>query len=286
MSASNGAATCVAHIPAPSAITTRRCTERRAGAGCRGLRLAQLRVSGREAPAPHALKTTTNSRNILLVSYYRRAVRSRSPGSAADGGQPSRGHRKRAGHGPHRPDHHRRRAHGAHGARGAGYPAEAVGANASCRPGPGSDRIPRRDIMSTLTSREPKPPATPARHWQSSTITRQHCPAHPPQPRPRQERQQPVRPYRQALSRPVAPRWGSRQTAGRACAQIDRICTHNECTRHDSAVTPNGGSGVRLPRPVDSPPVEFCCGTESAYQSRGIRTLGGPFGRGRSGARW
>ena len=38
-------------------------------AGCLGLRLAQLRVFGQEAPALHALKTTINSRNILLVSY-------------------------------------------------------------------------------------------------------------------------------------------------------------------------------------------------------------------------
>jgi hypothetical protein len=30
-----------------------------------------------------------------------------------------------------------------------------------------------------------------------------------------------------------------------ACVQIDWICTHNECTRHDSAAAPNGGSGVR-----------------------------------------
>jgi hypothetical protein len=46
-------------------------------AGCRGLRLAQLRVSGQEAPASNALKTTTNSRNRLLVSYYLRSVRDR-----------------------------------------------------------------------------------------------------------------------------------------------------------------------------------------------------------------
>lgn len=44
--------------------------------------------------------------------------------------------------------------HGAHGAWGAGYPAEAAGANASRRPGPGSARIPGRDIVSTFTSRD------------------------------------------------------------------------------------------------------------------------------------
>jgi hypothetical protein len=37
---------------------------------------------------------------------------------------------------------------------------------------------------------------------------------------------------------PVAPRRGSRQIAGRAGVQIDRICTHNERTRHDSAAAP------------------------------------------------
>jgi AcrR family transcriptional regulator len=40
------------------------------------------------------------------------------------------------------------------------------------------------------------------------------------------------------------PRPGSRQIAGRACVQIDRICPHNECARHDSAAVPNGGSGA------------------------------------------
>jgi AcrR family transcriptional regulator len=44
---------------------------------------------------------------------------------------------------------------------------------------------------------------------------------------------------------------GSRQMAGRACVQIDRICTHNECARHDSAAVPNGGSGVS-PEPYRS----------------------------------
>lgn len=34
-----------------------------------GFPLAQLRVSGPEAPALRSLKTTTNSRNALLVSY-------------------------------------------------------------------------------------------------------------------------------------------------------------------------------------------------------------------------
>jgi hypothetical protein len=43
---------------------------------------------------------------------------------------------------------------------------------------------------------------------------------------------------------PAAPRRGSRQIAGRAGMQIDQICTHNECTRHDSAAAPNGGSGA------------------------------------------
>ena len=45
---------------------------------------------------------------------------------------------------------------------------------------------------------------------------------------------------------PVAPRRGSRQIAGRAGMQIDRICKHNECTRHDSAAAPNGGSGAQV----------------------------------------
>ena len=126
-------------------------------AGCPGLRLAHLRVFRPGSPDLHALKTTINSRNMLLVSYYLCAVGSRHRGSAAGGGQPPRGHRKGAGHGPHRPDYHRRRAHGAHGAHGArdaGHPVGAAGANASRRPGPGSARIPRRDIVSTLTSRD------------------------------------------------------------------------------------------------------------------------------------
>jgi len=61
----------------------------------------------------------------------------------------------------------RRRAHGAHGARDAGYPVEAVGADASRRPGPGSARIPGRDIASTFTSRDAGATGNPARHWQS-----------------------------------------------------------------------------------------------------------------------
>jgi len=98
-------------------------------------------------------------------------VRSKHGESAAGGGQLPRGHRKRAGDGPHRPDHHRRRAHGAHDARGAGYPAEAAGANASRRLAPGSARIPRRDIVSTLTSRDAGATGNPARHRQPPAIT-------------------------------------------------------------------------------------------------------------------
>jgi hypothetical protein len=65
---------------------------------------------------PHGLKTTTNSRNLLLVSFCLCAVRSRQRESAAGVGQLSQGHRKGAGQGPDR-----RRAHDAHGA---GYPVE------------------------------------------------------------------------------------------------------------------------------------------------------------------
>jgi len=43
-----------------------------------------------------------------------------------------------------------------------------------------------------------------------------------------------------ARPRPLRARRGSRQTAGRACLQIDRICTHNECTRHNSTAAPGG----------------------------------------------
>lgn len=43
-----------------------------------------------------------------------------------------------------------------------------------------------------------------------------------------------------ARPRPLRPRRGSRQTAGRACLQIDQICTHNECTRHNSTAAPGG----------------------------------------------
>jgi hypothetical protein len=50
-------------------------------------RLAHLRVSGQQAPALHALKTITNSRNILLVSCYLRTVRSRHREPAAGAGQ-------------------------------------------------------------------------------------------------------------------------------------------------------------------------------------------------------
>jgi hypothetical protein len=107
---------------------------------------------------PHGLKTTTNSRNILLVFFCLCAVRSRQRELAAGAGQLSRGHRNGAGHGPHRPDHHRRRAQGA---RGTGYPVEAAGANASRRPGPGSARIPSRDIVSTFTSRDAEATGNP-----------------------------------------------------------------------------------------------------------------------------
>jgi hypothetical protein len=73
-----------------------------------------------------------------------------------------------------------------------GTPVEAAGANASRRPGPGSARIPRHDIVSTLTSRDVEatgnPDQAPA-HRQSPAITWQRCPANPPGPRPRQERQ-------------------------------------------------------------------------------------------------
>jgi hypothetical protein len=66
---------------------------------------------------------------------------------------------------------------------------EAAGANASRRPGPGGARIPRRDIVSTFTSRDVGATDNPDQHWQSSTITWQHCLANPPEPRPRRERQ-------------------------------------------------------------------------------------------------
>ena len=63
--------------------------------------------------SPPCSKSTTNSRNILLVSYCLRTVRSRRWEPAAGGRQLPRRHRKGAGHGPHRPDHRRRCAHGA-----------------------------------------------------------------------------------------------------------------------------------------------------------------------------
>lgn len=106
---------------------------------------------------PHGLKTTTNSRNLLLVSFCLCAVRSRQRELAAGVGQLSQGHRKGAGQGPDR-----RRAHDAHGA---GYPVE----------------LP-----------VPMPAAGP-----------------------------------------------DRGAPGRACGQIDRICTHNKRTRHDSTAAPN-----------------------------------------------
>jgi hypothetical protein len=74
-----------------------------------------------------------------------------------------------------------------------------------------------------------------------------------------------------ALPRPVAPRRGSRQIAGRACVQIDRICTHNECIRHDSAAAPNGGYRTLCDRRVAT----VCNGTPD------IR----PVGRSRHGER-
>ena len=152
----------------------------------------------------------------------------------------TRDHRKGAGHGPHRPDHHRRRSHGAHGARGAGYPAEAAGANASRRPGPGSIRIPRRDIVSTSTSRDVEATGNPG---QALAVHDDHLATLSGSPTPTSSTPgTPVggmaMPTAAALPRPVAPRRGSRQIAGRACVQIDRICAHNECTRRDSAAAP------------------------------------------------
>ena len=116
---------------------------------------------------PHSLKTTMDSRNILLVSFCLCAVRSRQRESPAGIGQLSQGHRKGAGQGPDR-----RRAHGAHDA---GYPVE----------------LPL-----------PRPAAGP-----------------------------------------------DRGAPGRACGQIDRICTHNERTRHDSTAAPNERRDCAPPPP-------------------------------------
>jgi hypothetical protein len=80
---------------------------------------------------PRCSEDYTNSRNILLVSYCLHAVRGRH-GNQPPAAASSRGHRKPAGHGPHRPDHHRCRAHGANGARGAGRQALA-----GCQPSSG-----------------------------------------------------------------------------------------------------------------------------------------------------
>ena len=227
MGTSDGAVTCVAPIPSPCPIVAGR------GTGVPGRRpdapVCASHSCGYPArkPQPLYLKTTINSRNILLVSFYLRSVRSRHRDSAAGGGQLPRGHRKGAGHGPHRPDHHRR-AHSAHGARGARYPGEAAGANASRRPGPGSARIPRRDIVSTFAPAMSRPPATPTRHWQSPTTTWQHCPANPPEPRPRRERQQPVWPCRQQQH--YSGQWRHVEEAARlpdahACRPTGSACT-------------------------------------------------------------
>ena len=116
---------------------------------------------------PSWLKTTTNSRNLLLVSFCLCVVRSRQRELAAGVGQLSQGHRKGAGQGPDR-----RRAHGAHGA---GYPVEL----SAPMPAPGPDR--------------------------------------------------------------GAP--------GRACVQINRICTHNERTRHDSTAAPKERRDCAPPPP-------------------------------------
>src|SRR5438552_17166789 len=71
-----------------------------------------------------------NSRNVLLVFWCGRSVRVRHRNSAAKGGQlPG----ATGGAHAHRPGYRHRRGHGA---RGAAYPAEAVGALASQIPGP------------------------------------------------------------------------------------------------------------------------------------------------------
>ena len=91
-------------------------------AGSFGLHLAQLRVSDQEAPALHALKVITNSGKILLVFHYLRPVRSGHRESAVGSGQLHPGSPEEAGHGPHRPDHHRRHGHGPPGARSGASP--------------------------------------------------------------------------------------------------------------------------------------------------------------------
>ena len=129
-------------------------------AGCLGLRLAQLRVFGQEAPALHALKTTINSRNILLVSYCLCTARSRHRNQPpAPASYPRVTGRAQTAPGVLI----RRRAHGAHGA---GYPVELP----VPMPAPGPDR----------------------------------------------------------------------RAPGRACGQIDRICTHN-----DALVTPTMSARAR-----------------------------------------
>ena len=108
---------------------------------------------------------------------------------------------------------------------------------------PGSARIPRRDIVSTFTSRDaratgqPRPGTGNPRRSPGTTVRLTHPNlAHAANASSR---------YGHAggssTTRPATPRRRSRQIAGRAYAQIDRICTHNERTRHDSAAAPNGG---------------------------------------------
>ena len=83
------------------------------------------------SPSPPGLNSTTHSRNELLVFQFP----CRFWGSHREGRRrrlTTPGSPEGSGHGPHRPDHHRRCAHGAPGARGAGGPVEAAGAR--CQP--------------------------------------------------------------------------------------------------------------------------------------------------------
>ena len=71
-----------------------------------------------------------------------------------------------------------------------------AGVDCQADPAPGPDRSPRSRLAFRLIynhaigfARSSRSPGNPGQHWQSSTITWRHCPAHPPQPRPRRERQ-------------------------------------------------------------------------------------------------
>jgi hypothetical protein len=180
-------------------------------------------IPARKLQSP-CFKTTMNSRNILLVSYYLCALRSRHRESAAGAGPLLWGHRKGAGHGPHRPDHHRRRAHGA---RGAGYPGELPVPMPAAGPDRAAPGYPGVTSSAPSPPAMPGPPTSPARHWQSPTITRHHCPADPPRtsPSPRTPAAGMAMPPAAALPRPVAPRRRSRQIA-RTRIRADRPDQH------------------------------------------------------------